>query len=134
MPEVKSDPYEILIRWNCEKGEAFGHLRGVHRVMQTCLVNDDGTIAMREGETAKDFPADQVPALLGAKFATFLAQLEGEQAAHADTKAKHNVALSELGAAQFELKAHADTLAELRETHASLKIAHAAALAEIKSA
>lgn len=126
MPEVKTAPYELLIRWNCEKGEKFGEIRGVHRVMQTCLVNDDGTIAMRDGETAKDFPPEEIAAALGEQFATFLAQLEGEQAAHAETKKAHNATLSELRAARESVEAHAQRLGELSTAHGTLKEAFAA--------
>lgn len=132
MPEVKTGPYELMIRWSCEKGETFGYVRGVHRVMQTCLVNDDGIIAMRDGETAKDFPRDQIASVFGEQFATFLSQLEGERATHAETKKKHNDILSALGDAQSKINDHALALSELQAKYQALKKAHSLAIDELQ--
>lgn len=77
--EVKTGEYEILVRWNCEKGEAFGHIRGVHLVTAAYLVDDDGIITGRVDrgveDNAKEFTEDQLPKLFGNNFAMFAAQL-----------------------------------------------------------
>lgn len=98
MSEIKSGPYEILLRYNCEPGETFGQLRGCHRVMKSYVVDDDGKIAGRiEGgaaDHAQAFPAGEVEKLLGSQFVAFADQLEtarseleAAQAAHSDEKA-----------------------------------------------
>jgi hypothetical protein len=88
---VQAAPYEILLRFNCEAGEVFGHLRGCHRVMATYLVDGNGVIAGRieTGAQAADFPDNELPKYLGDSFARFNAQLEETKVALSDVQLQH---------------------------------------------
>lgn len=85
---IQTGPYEILLRYNCERGEAFGHLRGCHRVMASYMVDDTGNIvgSVDTGEKASDFPPDELVKYLGEQFAGFNAQLEAAKVAADEAK------------------------------------------------
>jgi len=113
--QIKTAPYEILLRFNCEPGERLGVLRGCHRIMETYAVDDDGLIVGRiAGASAADFPADKIAAYLGEQFADFNAQLEAERAATAEAKAEAETLRASLGEAEYNLKVRSETITDMQ--------------------
>jgi uncharacterized protein involved in exopolysaccharide biosynthesis len=139
MASVQNGAYEILLRFNCEKGEAFGHLRTVQRAVKSYLVDDTGIITGKIDGGADDHPTDiavdELTKYLGGQFVTFNHQLEVERAGTAAAKeagdnlrASLNSTTSELDAirkSHDELEtAHADVSDQLKETAAQLAAAN----------
>lgn len=111
---IKTAPYEILIRFNCEIGEKFGELRGASRAVKSYLVDDAtglivGRIDSGNADNPNDFPEDQLIAYLGEQFHNFNTQLE---------------------TAQAELKKSSDTVMELQNTIDG----HVSTIEELKTA
>lgn len=82
MTKVEITPYEILLRFNCERGEKVGDLRGCHRVMATYLVDDERRIVGRvQGEDrAAEFPPEELEKYLGAQPTAFIAKIDAVSA------------------------------------------------------
>jgi hypothetical protein len=131
MAEVmKVGPYEILLRFNCELGEDFGHLRGAHLVQRTYLVDDAtgkiaGAVSRAGADEPKDFPPEEIQKYLGEQFATFQQQLDAakqETATHEREKAAQAAAHAEENAAhERESTTHKARIAELEGVHARLR-------------
>lgn len=89
--QVVTQPYEILLRYNCEKGEVAGHLRGVSLEQRSFLVDDKGVIVARidsgRDDLPKDFPPEELQKLLGENFVAFEAQLTAAREATQIAKA-----------------------------------------------
>jgi len=123
MATLKTCPYEILLRFNCERGEQFGHLRGCHRVMATYVVDDNGAISGRVDsvETAADFPPDELSKYLGEQFAAFEAQLVTAREARKAALAKHDEISAKLADLEHSHRALAEEHGLLKDSMGKVK-------------
>lgn len=104
---IKTGPYEILLRFNCEPGETFSHIRGCHRLMTSYAVDDNGVITGRihSNETAADFPPEELSKYLGDEFADMVHQIDKERAENALLQKQVAGLTAELLEARDKLKA-----------------------------
>lgn len=137
MTEIKKSPYEILIRWNCEPGEKFGQIRGVHLITYAYAVDDKGEIIGRvnrspktkvdkDGATvfaedrtednsddAMEFPLEDLPKYLGDRFVEFTKQLDE---AKKEIK-KRDEEISRIATIVADKEAHLEGEKELTNKH-----------------
>lgn len=87
MADVKTGPYEIRLRFNCEIGEPFDQVRGTDLSSRSYLVDEGGIITGKidsgTGDHPKLFPAIDLPDYLGARFVAFDAQLDNLKGSNA---------------------------------------------------
>ncbi|MDC7787951.1 hypothetical protein PQJ75_24615 [Rhodoplanes sp. TEM] len=106
MEKIETHPYEVLVRFTCERGEVAGAVRGISLAQRAYLV-EGGTIVGRVERAGADDPADVPQALV--------AELLG--AAATATAAEHARVVAAL---QAELQARDDAIAEISARLAAL--------------
>lgn len=145
---IKEAPYEILLRFNCEVGEAAGTLRGMSCEQRRYLVDENGIITGRIDRGREDmpqpFPVEKLVDFLGQKFVDFEAGqraiVAGFEADKKKLKEDHDENVKGLverqtayvadltAAAVAEMKTRDGAIAELKAT------AQLQAMAEMKTA
>lgn len=125
MPDLKTGPYEILLRFNCQLGETFGQLRGCHLETASYLVDEAGAITGRveTNQQPKDFPPEELVKYLGDQFETFNTQLEKERTDTEAAKAESRSIAAQLGESTKALQDTQKQLAELKEKHQAVSTA-----------
>ena len=130
MEMVKVLPYEVVVRFCCEIGETAGAIRGIHAQQLAFTVDDGGTLTgvVQRGtaDLAKDFPQDQLTALIGsAAVAT--------DAIHKDALDALNKTLSDVQASLVATQTHLAEVSSARDDLglAGAQVAHPEDLAHL---
>lgn len=130
--EIQTHPYEVLVRFSCEKGEVAGAIRGIHMITAAYAVDDDGKIvgSMDQGaeNLAKEATQAEIAKIIGAATVSteiaHLNSIEALKAAHSEEVAVMQSTISALSAELEKSRADlSDATERLAAAESALQIA-----------